>query len=59
MISLSLTFDDRQASMRPRVFPAENGGPVREVGIVAAASMRPRVFPAKNAKLALLLRALY
>ena len=36
------------ASMRPRVFPAEDGGRCGDGGGRAGASMRPRVFPAED-----------
>ena len=37
------------ASMRPRVFPAEDGPPGRgRTRTIASASMRPRVFPAED-----------
>ena len=36
------------ASMRPRVFPAENFHPTEDRVLSTAASMRPRVFPAEN-----------
>ena len=37
------------ASMRPRVFPAEDGHGVRHGHHGGVASMRPRVFPAEDA----------
>ena len=37
-----------QASMRPRVFPAEDGAAERRAVRGADASMRPRVFPAED-----------
>ena len=36
------------ASMRPRVFPAEDSQDVVKQGAAAKASMRPRVFPAED-----------
>ena len=36
------------ASMRPRVFPAEDAALLERRGLLAAASMRPRVFPAED-----------
>ena len=43
------TGGQRPASMRPRVFPAEDGGDDREpVARHGRASMRPRVFPAED-----------
>ena len=41
-------FDDAPASMRPRVFPAENTQDVIQDHRYRQASMRPRVFPAEN-----------
>ena len=38
----------RRASMRPRVFPAEDNGDERRVLDRGGASMRPRVFPAED-----------
>ena len=36
------------ASMRPRVFPAEDDADRRLVAVPIRASMRPRVFPAED-----------
>ena len=40
------------ASMRPRVFPAEDADPGVWTGYTADASMRPRVFPAEDPRVA-------
>ena len=46
---LLVTLDDRApASMRPRVFPAEDQKIVAPVVVRDHASMRPRVFPRKT-----------
>ena len=37
------------ASMRPRVFPAEDGETLNKACAALEASMRPRVFPAEDA----------
>ena len=37
-----------RASMRPRVFPAEDAEPLSALGQLGEASMRPRVFPAED-----------
>ena len=39
-----------RASMRPRVFPAEDGEAGRPEDGAGEASMRPRVFPAEDAR---------
>ena len=44
-MSVAVWYD---ASMRPRVFPAENAQKSAEAAAVGVASMRPRVFPAEN-----------
>ena len=36
--------------MRPRVFPAEDSGQIKETKAQQGASMRPRVFPAEDAR---------
>ena len=38
----------RRASMRPRVFPAEDAQHAELAAIGSVASMRPRVFPAED-----------
>ena len=40
-----------RASMRPRVFPAEDDGDAAAIVPYGKASMRPRVFPAEDAAL--------
>ena len=39
---------ESEASMRPRVFPAEDPGAVSSPCGCRSASMRPRVFPAED-----------
>ena len=41
----------QSASMRPRVFPAEDAGRHRGCCAPPAASMRPRVFPAEDLRM--------
>ena len=43
-----ITYVDVDASMRPRVFPAEDAVDLQNLTLIAHASMRPRVFPAED-----------